>query len=169
MHPEDAYAAGRDTALAGRSLEGFPLQGEAFHAWMRGFRDHQSFDPACVRCGGTGLVAAGSSGESALRPLSVCTCNALPLEHGDAHLSPPARARKFVNALERYIATVENDANTRNLAVARQWLALMRHGATRARLDELLVAVDALPCSGSITVDLQLGCRHWIRSVLARL
>lgn len=51
---DDAYSAGRDAALAGCPLSNPPVQADdLFRAWLRGFREHQTFELACAYCGGT--------------------------------------------------------------------------------------------------------------------
>lgn len=67
------YQFGVACAISGGSLEANPyLDGEPLHfiQWPRGFRDHQTFDPACLTCGGTGK-----------RKLIASTSFAIPSEH----------------------------------------------------------------------------------------
>lgn len=74
MTEDEAYQAGRTAAAAGFELAGFPVADALFRAWLRGFRECQSFDPGCIRCGGTGRMRVESNGDYSSAEL-VCSCN----------------------------------------------------------------------------------------------
>ena len=74
MTPDEAYAAGREVALRGDPITHPPHEDVIFLAWIRGYRDGQTFDPACERCKGTGRRKASGDGEYASCEL-VCHCN----------------------------------------------------------------------------------------------
>jgi hypothetical protein len=79
-------------------------------------------------------------------------------------MSPTEHASRLAQLLERYCAERPTDENRRNLIAAQEWLRLIEAGATRSEIDRLLRALDALPNVGTITIDLQLACRHWLTS-----
>jgi hypothetical protein len=73
---EQAYEAGRDAAKSGAPLAGFPLHDELYLAWLRGFREHQTFDPSCAHCAGTGSRRADMLRQGPYcEALLVCDCN----------------------------------------------------------------------------------------------
>lgn len=118
MTLEDAHAAGRDAALAGQPLAGFPPEDDLFGTWLRGFREHQSFDPECAACGGTGLLSAGSKAHGYWGYSFACSCNARSTSWPAMRPSPAAHARTLVSTLKRYAATPLDAATHQNLGVA---------------------------------------------------
>ena len=71
-----------------------PHEDVIFLAWIRGYRDGQTFDPACERCKGAGRRRVGGDGEYASCEL-VCDCNTArpPRSSGIANaMGPNARS-----------------------------------------------------------------------------
>jgi hypothetical protein len=78
MNIEEAYEAGASAAAAGQTLSArsFPPQDELFRAWMKGFREHQVFDPRCSGCHGCGLTVADPEGVGHYSSaMLACECN----------------------------------------------------------------------------------------------
>lgn len=74
MTIEEAYAAGRAAALRGERIANPPSRDDLFRAWIRGYREHQTFDAACEYCKGTGRRQAGGEGPYSSCELT-CDCN----------------------------------------------------------------------------------------------
>lgn len=74
MNIDEAYAAGRAAALRGEVVTNPPLLDDLFLAWIRGYREHQTFDAACDHCRGTGRRRAGGEGPYASSEL-ICSCD----------------------------------------------------------------------------------------------
>jgi len=77
MTVDQAYAAGRDAACLGRSIQGFPFEDDLFRAWIQG-----------PHCRGSGRLILSSSCHDACAHDGAtipCDCNIPcdnPMDHG---------------------------------------------------------------------------------------
>jgi ribosome modulation factor len=81
------YDSGKNAAIAGETVDSNPYRNAEpidFIQWVHGFRDHQTFDPDCSICKGTGVRKLASDALSkeldTLRYAVSCDCN-LPSDY----------------------------------------------------------------------------------------
>ena len=76
-------------------------------------------------------------------------------------------ATRLVHVLRQHFVDDPSPDVELNLRVAEQWLGLLDRGCSEVDARCLIEAADALPLVGTISLDLQLGVRHWARAQLS--
>jgi hypothetical protein len=82
-------------------------------------------------------------------------------------MTPQEHADALVRALRAYASTSPDEGNRLNLEAAEMWLRLLTQGPRpdHSELELLRERVGRLPNVGSITADLRLACKVWLRGL----